>query len=57
MDTKEIRQKMFEVRLSIAMMSVKERENKEHPLYEEFKQLKHLYAITLLEEKERETRK
>ena len=57
MDTKEIRQKMFDIRLQIAMLSIKERENAEHPLYYELKKLKHLYAKTLFEEKEKEKNK
>lgn len=54
MNKEEIRQKMFDVRLQMAMLSPTERENKEQILYNELKKLKHLYAMALFEEKEKE---
>ena len=54
LNIKDIRQKMFDTRLSVAMLGVKERSNINHPLYQEFKKLKELYTKALFEEKEKE---
>lgn len=56
MDAKELRNKMFEIRMKIIALSPNEKCDQKHQLYEELERMKRQYAKVLLEERELEER-
>ncbi len=53
-DKKYYKKQLLEIRLKIGFLPLSERENLNHPYYQELKQVKHEYAKYLIEEIEKE---
>jgi len=54
MQKEEFKRRVRAIRTKLAYLPVEERENKQHPLYQELALVKRIYAKTLLEESTRE---
>lgn len=54
MDEKIIKRKMFELRFKISLLSKEERDNEQHPLYIELKELKKEYMLSYMEKVKKE---
>lgn len=57
MQEKEFKEKLFDIRMKIALLRPDERDNLNHPFYQELKKLKREYAETGNAEKRKGARK